>query len=86
MLESTTRKLIDIKAPTFRALSYKARRKGVSLKRYIEDLLDESSMSDEFPSPEGVTDQRILSLIGMAKPTVPSEGITDEKLHYILSK
>ena len=41
MQAETTRKLIDIKAPVFRSLTLKARRKGVSLKRYIEDLLEE---------------------------------------------
>ena len=41
MQEATTRKLIDIKAPTLLALSFKAKRKGVSLKRYIEEILEE---------------------------------------------
>ena len=86
MYEATTRKLIDIKAPTFRSLSFKAKRKGVSLKRYIEDLLEESAMSGEQPSPDGVTDRRILSLIGIAKPDISMESIEDEKLQYILSK
>ena len=86
MQEPATRKLIDIKAPTSKALSFKAMRKGVSLKRYIEDLLEESAVSEDIPSPEGVTDERILSLIGMAKPTVSLDGIVDDKLRYILSK
>lgn len=43
MQAETTRKLIDIKAPVFNSLSLKAKRKGVSLKRYIEDLLEEDA-------------------------------------------
>ena len=83
---TATRKLIDIKAPVFISLSTKARRKGVSLKRYIEDLLEEDAMKGSQPAPEGVTDIRILSLIGMAKPTVRPEEIDDDRLRYILSK
>ena len=86
MQESVTRKLIDIKAPVFRALSTKARREGVSLKRYIEDLLDLEASKELQAAPEGVTDPKILSLIGIARPTVPVEDIDDDKLRYILSK
>ncbi|MBP5487416.1 MAG: hypothetical protein J6Y06_07315 [Bacteroidales bacterium] len=86
MQEAVTRKLIDIKSPTILALSIKAKRKGVSLKRYIEDLLEESVTFEDLPAPKGVTDRRILSLIGMAKPVTPIESIEDEKLKYILSK
>jgi len=86
MQEAVTRKLIDIKAPVFRALSNKARREGVSLKRYIENLLESDASAGIPDAPEGVTDPKILSLIGMAKPTVPVDNIDDDKLHYILSK
>jgi len=86
MHEAVTRKLIDIKAPVFRTLSNKARREGVSLKRYIENLLEQEASAEFHDVPEGVTDTRILSLIGIAKPSVPTESIEDEKLHYILSK
>lgn len=86
MQEATTRKLIDIKAPTLLALSFKAKRKGVSLKRYIEEILEETALSEDLPAPEGVTDRRILSLIGMAKPVMTPEIIEDERLSYILSK
>lgn len=86
MREAVTRKLIDIKAPVFKTLSNKARREGVSLKRYIEDLLDLEASKDLQDAPEGVTDPKILSLIGIARPTVPLEDIDDDKLHYILSK
>jgi hypothetical protein len=86
MQEAVTRKLIDIKAPVFRVLSNKALREGVSLKRYIENLLESDASAETPDAPEGVTDPRVLSLIGMAKPTVPVESIEDDKLRYILSK
>ena len=86
MQGATTRKLIDIKNPTFRVLSIKAQKKGVSLKRYIEDLLEEDASPKERQTPEGVTAERILSLIGIAKPSILPEDVDDEKLNYILSK
>jgi hypothetical protein len=86
MENAATRKLIDIKAPVFLSLTQKARRKGVSLKRYIEDLLEEDAMTGSQSVPQGVTDAKILSLIGMAKPTVRPEDYDDERLNYILSK
>ena len=51
MQGATTRKLIDIKNPTFRVLSIKAKKKGVSLKRYIEDLLEEDASPKDRPTP-----------------------------------
>ncbi len=86
MQGTTTRKLIDIKNPTFRVLSIKAQKKGVSLKRYIEDLLEEDAAPKERQTPEGVTAERILSLIGIAKPSILPEDVDDERLNYILSK
>ena len=86
MQRTATRKLIDIKLSVFEALSRKARRKGVSLKRYIEDLLEEDSRHWDNAVPEGVSDERIISLIGIAKPSVPLDSIEDERLNYILSK
>lgn len=86
MQEAVTRKLIDIKAPVFKVLSNKARREGVSLKRYIENLLESDAAAGAQDAPEGVTAPNILSLIGMAKPTVHVESIDDDKLRYILSK
>ena len=82
---TATRKLIDIKTPVFQALSRKAQRRGVSLKRYIEDLLEADSLEDR-SALDGVHDQKILSLIGMAKPTIDPESIEDDRLKYILSK
>ena len=80
------RKLIDIKAPVLRVLSGKAQKRGVSLKRYIEDLLEADSREGEAHAPEGVSDPKILSLIGVAKPVSPSEVVDDDRLTYILSK
>ena len=86
MSAETTRKLIDIKAPVFRSLTLKARRKGVSLKRYIEDLLEEDAQEERRTAPEGVTDEKILSLIGLAKPSVRPADLEDDRLQYILNK
>ena len=86
MQAETTRKLIDIKAPVFQNLTIKAKRKGVSLKRYIEDLLEADAREDHPAAPEGVTDGKILSLIGMAKPVIRTTDLEDERLQYILNK
>ena len=82
----TTRKLIDIKAPVFQNLTIKAKRKGVSLKRYIEDLLEEDAREVHRATPEGVTNEKILSLIGMAKPAIRPADLDDDRLQYILNK
>lgn len=86
MPAETTRKLIDIKAPVFRSLTLKARRKGVSLKRYIEDLLEADAQEDRRTAPEGVTDEKVLSLIGLAKPSIRPADLEDDRLQYILNK
>ena len=86
MQAETTRKLIDIKAPVFNSLALKARRKGVSLKRYIEDLLEEDASTEHRAAPAGVTDAKILSLIGLAKPTIRPSDLEDDRLQYILNK
>ena len=86
MPTETTRKLIDIKAPVFQSLTLKARRKGVSLKRYIEDLLEENAQEEHRPAPEGVTDEKVLSLIGLAKPSIRPADLEDDRLQYILNK
>lgn len=86
MPTETTRKLIDIKAPVFQSLTLKARRKGVSLKRYIEDLLEEDAQEEHRPAPEGVTDEKVLSLIGLAKPSIRPADLEDDRLQYILNK
>ena len=86
MQAETTRKLIDIKAPVFNSLALKAKRKGVSLKRYIEDLLEEDAYEEHRAAPSGVTDGKILSLIGLAKPTLRPSDLEDDRLQYILNK
>ena len=86
MQAETTRKLIDIKAPVFNSLALKARRKGVSLKRYIEDLLEEDASTEHRAAPAGVTDGKVLSLIGLAKPTIRPSDLEDDRLQYILNK
>ena len=86
MNRSATRKLIDIKPSVINALKIKARRKGVSLKRYIEDLLEEDSNKDILHVPEGVSNAKVIALIGVAKPSVDVDMIDDERLQYILSK
>ena len=87
MKAATKRKLVDIKAPVFEVLSSKAKGKNVSLKRYIEELLEEDARQKGFTKVQGVTDERILRLIGSAKPAGGNNAdIQDERLQYILSK
>ena len=86
MQAEMTRKLIDIKAPVFNSLALKARRKGVSLKRYIEDLLEEDASTEHRAAPAGVTDGKVLSLIGLAKPSIRPSDLEDDRLQYILNK
>ena len=83
---AVTRKLIDIKAPVMKRLSMKAAGKGMSLKRYIESLLEAEALAfSGEKSVEGVTSERILGLIGALK-LPDSIMIDDEKAKYILSK
>ena len=86
MRMESTRKLIDIKAPVFQNLTLKAKRKGVSLKRYIEDLLEDDAREERHSAPDGVTDEKIVSLIGMAKPAILPADVEDDRLQYILNK
>lgn len=79
------RKLIDINPTVFEKLSFKARREGISLKKYIENLLEEDSADVEATLPEGVRSKRIGSLIGIAK-NAASEDWEDQRLQYLLSK
>ena len=81
------RKLIDIRMPVFSVLSLQASKDGVSLKKYIENLLEAEAEQRRPAVPTGVTDPRILSLIGVAKNAVENkEAESDERLQYILSK
>lgn len=76
------RKLIDLKPAVFDGLSREAARHGVSLKRYIEDLLEQAC-----PKSSVEVSPKILRLIGSAKPSKgPLEEIDDDRLQYLLSK
>ncbi len=76
------RKLIDIKPAVFDALSIEASRQGVSLKRFIEDLLENSC-----PPVKTSVSPKIQRLIGSAVPKGKNlESIQDDRLQYLLSK
>ena len=85
---AATRKLIDINGPVMHRLSIKAANAGVSLKKYIENLLEEDSLSEgPYTTVPGVTSPRVLGLVGIARSI--KKGLShpeDEKLNYILSK
>lgn len=82
---AVTRKLIDIKAPIMKRLSLKAAGKGMSLKKYIESLLEaEAISSSEEGLIEGVSSEAIIGLIGIAK--LPDGVELDDRAKYILSK
>ncbi|MBO4340185.1 MAG: hypothetical protein J5835_01980 [Bacteroidales bacterium] len=75
------RKLIDIKPAVFDSLSLEAARKGVSLKHFIEDLLEKACPRNE-QAPEGIS-----RLIGSALPRNKAlSEIDDDRLQYLLSK
>lgn len=75
------RKLIDLKPSVFDALSIEAGRQGVSLKRLIENLLENACPRRE-RLPEGIS-----RLIGSALPIDKDlSALDDERLQYLLSK
>ena len=78
------RKLIDLRPEVFRGLSLKARKRGVTLKRYIENVLEEDAADAETPIPSGVTSPKVISLIGLAKGA--DMDWEEERLNYLLSK
>ena len=80
------RKLIDISVPMFETLARQAKREGVSLKRYIENLLEKDAAQHRSEMPARITDPRIVGLVGIAKRAVAEAGPDDERLQYILSK
>ena len=80
------RKLFDIRMPVFSVLSLQASKDGVSLKKYIENLLEAEAERVRPIVPEGVTDPRILGLIGIAKGAGFSIDPDDDRMQYILSK
>lgn len=82
----THRKLIDIKVPVMNALSLEAQKRQVSLKKYIEDMLEESVYSGKsFGSSE--FSPAINRIIGSAKiKGMDLDKIQDDRLQYLLSK
>jgi macrodomain Ter protein organizer (MatP/YcbG family) len=78
------RKLIDLRPDVFRGLSLKARKRGVTLKRYIENVLEEDAADTETSIPHGVTSPKIISLIGLAKGA--DMDWEEERLNYLLQK
>lgn len=80
------RKLIDIRPSVFEKLSIKAGRKGVSLKRYIENILEQDSEDVETLAPAGVSSNKVISLIGAAKGSAADVNWEEERLKYLLSK
>jgi len=78
------RKLIDIKAPVFYALSAEASKKKVSLKRLIEDMLEKAAIENiDVPFASA----SVARLAGSAKPgKIDPKMIDDDRLQYILSK
>ena len=80
------RKLIDIKPDVFDTLTVLARGKSMSLKKYIEMLLEEESARRAPSIPASVTDARVIGLLGMAKHAAGALDPDDERAQYILSK
>lgn len=82
------RKLIDIRMPVFETLSMEAQRKNVSLKKFIESLL-ETKAEEIQQTPFSVTppSEMLRKLIGSAgaEPLSPEE-LEDERLKYLLAK
>lgn len=76
------RKLIDIRRDVFISLSLEAEKKGISLKKYIENLLEEAC-----PRREEKISTGIGRLIGSARPDKGKlSEIKDDRLQYLLSK
>ena len=88
-MEATTinkRKLIDIKLPVFESLSKAAQRERVSLKHYIETLLEDEARRLREPVRSSYT-KSVAQLIGSALPKKGQvSDIQDDRLQYLLSK
>ncbi|MBR6456990.1 MAG: hypothetical protein IKS71_00185 [Bacteroidales bacterium] len=78
------RKLIDLKPDVFRALSVKAKKRGITLKKYIENVLETEAVDSDIKVPEGVTSPKVISLIGIAKGA--EVDWEEERLNYLMSK
>ena len=79
------RKLIDISPDSFRVLSSAASKQNISLKKYIENMLDSKAREMEATSLN--VSPAVLRLIGSALPVEGRiEDIDDDRLQYLLSK
>lgn len=79
------RKLIDIQSATFTTLSEEASRQRISLKKYIENLLEQTASS--LKQQQATVAPQILRLVGSALPKDRNiSDIDDDRLRYILSK
>ncbi|MBP5397498.1 MAG: hypothetical protein J6Y32_02535 [Bacteroidales bacterium] len=82
MIAQRRRKLIDLNPLVFDQLSFEARRQNVSLKRLIENILEEAARP-----AKGEFGPAIMRMVGSAKPTSGVlEDIDDDRLRYLLSK
>lgn len=80
------RKLIDIDQSAFATLSVEAKGRKMSLKKYIEVLLEEESARIR-KNKSIKASPRILALVGSAKPIGRDiSSIEDDRLQYLLSK
>lgn len=82
---ASKRKLIDIRPFIFDKLSIKAGREGVSLKRYIENLLEKDVEDMKAVVPEGISSPAVISLIGVCSGDA-SDDWEEERLKYLLAK
>jgi hypothetical protein len=76
------RKLIDIKPAVFESLSLEAERRGISLKRHIENILEEACPRKKVGGTSGIS-----CLIGSALPSgADIDSLSDDRIQYLLSK
>ena len=86
-LAQNHRKLIDLSAPVFETLSMDAGRQNVSLKRYIENLLNERAKLLNDTASSLKISPSVFRLVGSALPSKGKvEDIADDRLRYLLSK
>lgn len=86
METAVKRKLIDLQPAVFDSLARQARGRGVSLKKYIEILLERESEKREPAIPSSVSDERVISLLGIGKHALAKTDPDDDRTQYILSK
>ncbi len=81
------RKLIDLSEAVFETRSMDAEQKKVSLKRYIENLLQERAKALDDAVNSLDISPSVLRLVGSALPAKGKvEDIEDDRLKYLLSK